>query len=192
MISTNHYEVAFEAYLRAREVGFVSVNEARRTFLGDSDVKSLDFIVVGPEDAKLVVDVKGRRFPGGTPQAPRFVWQNWAENDDIDGLARWATHFGPDFRGILAFAYHIEPPFQLPADTPDLFAFRDAKYLMRAVEVSVYRSRMRRRSPRWGTVGLSVADFREVVKPFSTFLRPEESPQPVPVASDRKGIPRGL
>ena len=66
MIRSNHYEAAFEAYLRSRGVGFVAVDEARRSLLGATDVKSLDFIIVGPESSKLVVDVKGRKFPGGS------------------------------------------------------------------------------------------------------------------------------
>lgn len=168
----NHYEAAFEAFLRSRGVGFIAVDEAKRTMLGDADVKSLDFIIVGPHDAKLVVDVKGRKFPGGSAEKPVMTWQNWSTLEDIDGLERWATTLGPDYRGVLAFAYEIRPPFQLPTDTRDLFVFRDTTYLMRAVEVSTYRELMRRRSPKWGTVGLPVAGFRKAVRPFTAFLSP--------------------
>lgn len=172
----NHYEAAFEAYLRATGVGFVAVDEARRTVLGDADVKSLDFIVVGPNDARLVVDVKGRRFPGGTADRPVKSWQNWAGEEDVIALERWAGVLGPGFRGVLAFVYHIVPPFALPDDTPDAFAFRDATYLMRAVAAADYRKEMRQRSPRWGTVHLSADAFRRLVRPFSEFLKPENGP----------------
>ncbi|MGL6095456.1 MAG: HYExAFE family protein [Fimbriiglobus sp.] len=171
MDRSNHYEVAFEAYLRSRNVPFVAVDEAKRSLLEDGPVKSVDFIVVGPQDAKLVVDVKGRRFPGGPAESPRFVWQNWCEHNDIDGLGRWACHFGPDFRGVLAFVYHIGPPFRLPTGTPDVFAFREQTYLMRAADAVTYRQRMRPRSRRWDTVHLPTAAFREVVRPFSDFLQ---------------------
>ncbi|HUR54993.1 MAG TPA: HYExAFE family protein [Gemmataceae bacterium] len=166
----NHYEAAFEWFLRDRGVGFVAVDEARRTLLDDESVKSLDFIIVGPQDAKLVVDVKGRVFPGTSNGKQRRVWQNWAEAEDIDGLERWATRFGPGFRGVLAFVYHIRPCVELPPETPDLFTFRDRVYLARGIDVTEYRARMKRRSPRWGTVHLHADDFREVVRPFSTFL----------------------
>jgi hypothetical protein len=166
----NHYEAAFEAFLRGRGVGFVAVDEARRSLLGESDVKSVDFIVVGPRDARLVVDVKGRRFPGGGPDRPVKSWQNWATREDVDGLVRWTGVLGPGFRGVLAFVFHIVRPFALPADTPDLFAFRDEAYLMRAVEVWDYREHMTPRSEKWGTVHLPAADFRKVVRPFSSFL----------------------
>jgi hypothetical protein len=61
----NHYEAAFEAYLRDARLGYTAVDESRRTSLDDEPVKSLDFIVYGGGDSKLLVDVKGRKFPGG-------------------------------------------------------------------------------------------------------------------------------
>ncbi len=169
----NHYEAAFEAFLRARSIPFIAVDEAKRTLFGDVDVKSLDFIIVGPKDAKLVVDVKGRKYPGGTLAKPVMTWQNWTTLDDVDGLERWAAVLGDGFRGVLAFAYQIRPPFVLPTDTKDLFSFREHAYLMRAVDVTAYRAAMRRRSPKWGTVSLPVEAFRRSVKPFTEFLVPE-------------------
>jgi hypothetical protein len=167
MIRTNHYEAAFEAYLRALGVGYVPVDEAKRSTLGETDVKSLDFIVV--DAAKLVVDVKGRKFPSGSKGGK--TWQNWAEAEDVDALTRWAEHFGPGFRGVLAFVYQIQPLYALPDATPDLFAFRNETYLMRAVGVGDYRDHMRRRSKSWNTVHLPVAAFRKLVRPFSDFLK---------------------
>ena len=62
----NHYEAAFEAYLRSRGVPYVAVDEARRSLLADfSSIKSLDYIVSAPGETTWLVDVKGRRFPGG-------------------------------------------------------------------------------------------------------------------------------
>jgi hypothetical protein len=130
--------------------------------------------VVGPDAARLVVDVKGRRFPGGSADAPRKVWQNWTDGGDLDGLSRWAEHLGPGFRGVLAFVFHIAPPFELPADAPDRFAYRGQTYLMRAVAVADYKAHARPRSPRWGTVHLSTPDFARLVRPFSWFLSAQE------------------
>ncbi len=178
MIRSNHYEAAFEAYLRHKGVGFVAVDEAKRSLLGATDVKSLDFIIVGPDTAKLVVDVKGRKYPSGSAERPAKTWQNWAEQQDIDGLTRWADQFGPGFRGVLAFVYLIQPPYVLPKGTPDLFPFRADYYLMRGIRVSEYRERMRPRSPKWGTVHLPVEAFRQLVRPFSEFLFPAPEPTP--------------
>ena len=65
MDRSNHYEAAFEAYLQWHRLCYVAVDETRRAMLGETRVKSLDFIVYGPHGARLLVDVKGRRFPGG-------------------------------------------------------------------------------------------------------------------------------
>lgn len=62
----NHYEAAFEEFLRSHGVPYVAVDEARRSLLSDGrSIKSLDFIVAAPGGATWLVDVKGRRFPSG-------------------------------------------------------------------------------------------------------------------------------
>ena len=169
MKTDNHYEVAFEAYLRDRGIATLPIVEARRSYLDDDSVKSPDFLVVTPDETRLVVDVKGRKF-GGTSHKPRRIWQNWCLRDDVLSLESWTSHFGPGFRGILAFVYHLGPETELAPFTPDLFCFRGARYLVRGVEVGDYRSVMRARSPSWRTVFLSTAEFRAIVRPFSWFL----------------------
>ena len=70
----NHYEAAFEEYLRSRGVPYVAVDEAKRSVLSDgASIKSLDFIVSSPGLASgcpisWLVDVKGRKFPSGDIQ----------------------------------------------------------------------------------------------------------------------------
>ncbi|HEY2910060.1 MAG TPA: HYExAFE family protein, partial [Gemmataceae bacterium] len=114
MDRSNPYEAAFEAYLRARRLGYVAVDEAHRSTLDDEPVKSVDFIVHGANGAKLLVDVKGRRFPGGPKERPRRVWETWSTEEDIDGLDRWAERFGDGYRGLLVFVYRIRPMVLLP------------------------------------------------------------------------------
>ena len=166
----NHYEVAFEAFLQARGVCCIGVDEARRPFLGDSPVKSLDFLVFS-DAGQLCVDVKGRRFPGGPPGKPRLVWECWSFQDDLDGLDRWTRLAGEGARGLLVFAYLLHRTVQLADTTPDLFVFRNRRYLFRAIDADDYRDRMRVRSPRWQTVCLAREDYRALVRPFSDFLR---------------------
>ena len=169
MDRSNHYEAAFEGWLHAQRLCYVAVDETRRCVLGESPVKSLDFIVYGPAGAYLITDVKGRRFPSGKGPRKRRVWESWSSRDDIDGLARWAERFGPGYQGLLVFAYHILPEVELPADTEDLFAWRGRRYLFRGVGVEDYRRHLRVRSPRWGTVALPRAAFRELVHPVQHF-----------------------
>jgi len=185
MKTDNHYEVAFEAYLRQRGAATLPIVEARRSYLDSDSVKSPDFLVVAADEARLVVDVKGRKF-GGTTDKPRRIWQNWCLRDDVKSLESWTDHFGPGFRGILAFVYHLEPDIHLAPFTPDVFLFRGARYLVRGAEVSEYRMAMRTRSPRWATVHLATADFRAIIKPFSHFLSiPRvESPQFAPKVTE--------
>jgi hypothetical protein len=171
MKADNHYEIAFEAYLRERGAATLPIVEARRSYLDEDSVKSPDFLVVAPSDARLVVDVKGRKF-GGTAEHPRRIWQNWCERDDVTSLETWTEHFGHGFRGILAFVYQLSPGIEIAPFTPDVFVFRDARYLVRGVDVGEYRAAMRTRSPRWATVHLSTAAFRSIIRPFSDFLSP--------------------
>jgi hypothetical protein len=169
MDRSNHYEVAFESYLQQQRLCYVAVDETRRALLGDSPVKSLDFLVFGRDGARLVIDIKGRRFPAGPPKKPRRVWECWSFRDDIDGLDRWSSLAGPSFRGLLVFAYLLHASVNLSDDTPDLHVCRGRRYLFRAVDVEDYRRHMRVRSPRWGTVTLPLAVFRSVVRPLRDF-----------------------
>lgn len=170
----NHYETAFEAYLRDRRLGYVAVDEARRASLDDEPVKSIDFIVYGLDGARLLVDVKGRKFPGGSAEKPRNIWQNWVNEDDVEGLERWEASFGPDYRGLLVFAYYILPEIELRRGTSDVWVWKGRRYLMRAVSVEDYRRHMRVRSPKWGTVHLPTAMFRQIVRPLRDFTHPRE------------------
>lgn len=169
MDRSNPYEAAFEGYLRARGLCYVAVDEARRATLGGSPVKNLDFIVHGLAGGRLLVDVKGRQFPGGTVQKPRYVWESWATQEDVLGLRRWASLFGPGATALFAFLYRLLPTVSVPAASADLFTWRGDQYLVRAVTVEDYLLHMRVRSPKWGTVGLPGAAFRTLARPFRCF-----------------------
>jgi len=169
MDRSNHYESAFEAYLQEQRLCYVAVDERRRAILGESKVKCLDFIVYGPDGARLLIDIKGRRFPSGKPGKRRHVWECWSTRDDIDGLERWAEMFGPGYQGLLVFSYCIQSGVCLPIDTEDLWNWRGRHYLFRAVPAADYRTSMRSRSPSWGTVDLPREVFRNLVRPLAHF-----------------------
>jgi hypothetical protein len=171
MDRSNHYEAAFEAFLRWHRLSYIAVDETRRSFLGETNVKSLDFIVFGASGTGLLVDIKGRRYPGGNPEKPRRVWESWSTEEDISGLARWRDRFGPSFMGLLVFAYDIQPGAQLPNDDVELWTWRNKRYWYRALAIEDYQPHMRARSPRWGTVSLPTAVFRELARPLDYFTR---------------------
>jgi hypothetical protein len=170
MDRSNHYEAAFEAYLQHHGLCYVGVDEKRRAFLGDQPVKNLDFIVLGPGGTRLLVDVKGRRFPAGPEKKPRPVWECWSTLEDVDGLDRWIALFGADYQALLVFMYHLQESVAIADDTADLWTYRGRRYLIRAVPVTEYRRHMRVRSPKWGTVSLTAPVFREMVRPFMDFV----------------------
>src|SRR5262249_47353956 len=153
----------FEAYLRQRRLGYLAIDEARRAlFDDDGPVKSLDFVGYGPGPVRYLVDVKGRRYPGGPAGKPRRGWGSRAAADGLTGLESWRRRFGPGYEGLIVFAYHLRPGVNLPPDTPDIWAWHERLYLLRAVPADAYRQHMRVRSPRWGTVCLPREVFREL------------------------------
>jgi hypothetical protein len=166
MDRSNPYENAFEAYLKAHGLCYVAVDETRRACLGDTPVKNLDFIVLGINGARLLVDVKGRQFPGGPAARPRYTWESWSTQEDIDGLGSWTRLFGADYLALFVFLYRLLPTVALDGDPPDLWQFRDERYLLRAITLDEYVQHMRVRSPKWGTVDLPGAQFRALARPF--------------------------
>lgn len=165
----NHYEAAFEAYLRRHGVPYVAVDEARRALFAEVRLKSLDFIVYSRQGRNLLVDVKGRRFPSGGGRRRR-LWENWATAEDVESLGRWEEVFGNDFHAVFAFAYNIvEDRYR------DLFddRFEDRKgrhYGFTAILLENYRDNMKTRSRGWDTVSLPSRIFREHLRPLQSLL----------------------
>ncbi|MCC6360864.1 MAG: HYExAFE family protein [Phycisphaerales bacterium] len=162
-----HYEAAFEDFLRKRGIPYVAVDEARRAAFRESKLKSFDFIVYSATTCNWLADVKGRRWAakkaGATPR-----WENWVTRADIDGLTQWQEVFGEGFRALLIFAYWIGPGQEPPPEI--VHAFREARYVFAAVPVDDYLLHAKVRSPKWGTVNLSAADFARLVRPIDQCL----------------------
>jgi hypothetical protein len=176
---SNHYEAAFEAYIRSLRVPCVAVDEAKRALSGDQGVKNPDFLLYPRWGTNLVVEVKGKR---GKNAAGRRPWENWVTTDDLDGLARWQEMFGPGFRAILAFAY-AEPlqPFPLPKQSGS-YEFRGLDYRFWAVGLDDYVAHLRSRGPAWKAVAMARAEFRRRVRPLLEWL-------PMTVESPRRPKP---
>lgn len=165
----NHYEAAFEEYLRVRGVPYVAVDEARRSLLADGDsIKSLDFIVSSPGPLTWLVDVKGRRFPSGDAET-RHYWKNWSTRDDLKSLAQWEALFGETFCGLFVFAYNIVGD-RAPLPPERLFEHRGGLYGFVAVRLGEYAARCHPISPRWDTVAMPTEAFRLLARPVDEFL----------------------
>jgi hypothetical protein len=167
-IRGNHYDAAFEAFLRTRRTPYVAVDEQRRALLEQQSLKSMDFIVYSQKAANLLVDVKGRRFPSGDPESGHR-WENWATAEDLPALLKWQEVFGTDFRALLVFAYHIVSDAERDKFS-DLYSFRDRAYAFYGVWADDYRQAMQTRSESWQTVSVPSAAFRALRSPISEFL----------------------
>jgi hypothetical protein len=176
---SNHYEGAFEAYVRALRIPCVAVDEAKRALSGDQGLKNPDFLLYPRWSLNLVVEVKGKR---GKDRRGRRPWENWVTTDDLDGLARWQEMFGPGFRSVLVFAY-AEPfqPFPLPREN-GAFEFRGLEYRFWAVGLDDYVLHLRSRGPAWKAVAMARAEFRRRVRPLIEWL-------PMTVDSPRRPRP---
>jgi hypothetical protein len=182
----NHYEAAFEAYLRQRRIPYVAVDETRRSCGQrpgaaqsgadsssasdeESTLKSLDFIVSphafggargGQGAGSWLVDVKGRRFPSAGKQ----YWRNWSTADELRSLAHWETLFAGQFQALLVFAYNVVGD-QAPLPADQLFEFRGGLYGFLGIRLDHYASWSRVLSPRWQTVHIPTAKFRALARP---------------------------
>ncbi len=171
----NHYEAAFEQFLRMRGVPYVAVDEAKRSLLGDgASLKSLDFIVSGlasdsgaARPVRWLIDVKGRRFPSGDIR--KQYWKNWSTRDDLRSLARWEALFGPEFRGLFVFAYDVLGN-RSPLPAEQLQEYRGGLYGFVAVSLRDYAAHARPISPKWDTWAMPAAEFRRFAKPLDELL----------------------
>lgn len=161
----NHYEAAFEAYLRWLAIPYVAVDETRRTLAGDLSLKSLDFLVSplgnrSPGACNWLVDVKGRRFPTGKSQ----YWRNWCTREELTSLAGWETLFTPGGAGLLVFAYNVVGD-RAPLAAEELFVHRSSLYGFVGIRLDHYTSWARQLSVRWDTVAVPTAKFRALARP---------------------------
>ncbi len=165
---SNHYEMAFEAYLRGNRAPYVSVDEKRRSLLREASLKSMDFIVYSNRPHNLFVDVKGRRFPSGG-KSNRHKWENWATEDNLDILLQWELVFGAGFRAVLVFAYHVID-LRCLDEFERCFRHRNRVYAFYGLWADQYRAEMRTRSRGWETVTLPGGTFRRLRAPIEEFL----------------------
>ncbi len=164
----NHYEAAFEAYLRRERLPYIAVDEARRSLVPDGSLKSLDFIVSPPNGPSWLVDVKGRRFPSGDEH--HQYWRNWSTRDDLRSLAAWEQHFGSSFLPLLVFAYHLVGT-RSPLPLDQLFEFRGSHYGFVAIRLADFVPHARPLSESWDTVAMPVNEFRRAARSIQAMLQ---------------------
>jgi hypothetical protein len=167
-LRSNHYDAAFEAFLRTERRPYVAVDEARRALTADASIKSFDFIVYSVQGRNLLIDVKGRKFPTG-PDGHGQRWENWATEEDVESLLRWQRLFGGDFRAALVFAYDIAEP-RWHDQHPRRWEFRQRTYAFYGVWADEYAGAMRGRSRAWDTVTVPRREYLELRRPIAELL----------------------
>ncbi len=160
----NHYDAAFEEFLRVLGAPYVNVDEAKRALFRQSSLKSMDFIVHSSTSPNMLIDVKGRRVAPGSKQR-----ECWVTKDDIAGLNSWKNIFGSEFRPLLVFAYHLVDPADAQPGTV-VFLHNERHYQFFGVWADHYQNKMKLRSPSWGTVYLPANVFRAMRFPFDASL----------------------
>ncbi|NLF31459.1 MAG: HYExAFE family protein [Planctomycetes bacterium] len=168
----DHYELAFEDYLRGRGWPYVAVDEARRKAFAAVALKNFDYIVYSSTGANLLVDVKGRKFPNVLAVGRRRVgraFENWITRDDLEGLGQWERIFGGGFRAVLVFAYWLQGP---PASSPmeEVHVFQGRHYVFAAIGLDRYVAAARPRSARWQTLTVPTEQFRSAICDVAALL----------------------
>ena len=94
----NHYERAFESWLKDNGIQYLLVDQQKRTAFSKSKIKSFDFLFYTPDSKAYIAEVKGRKFSGKTFTAFGSL-ANWVTIDDVKGLENWVKIFGKNYQG---------------------------------------------------------------------------------------------
>jgi len=170
---SNHYEHAFESYLRDHRTAYVAVNEQRRSLVASGSLKSLDFIVSPSDTVSLLIDIKGRRFPSG--QRHKQYWRNWSTWDDLQSMAQWQDKLGVGSCSLLVFAFDVVGK-KSPLAAEELYHFREHRYAFLAIRVADYIQFSRPLSAKWQTLAMPNRLFRQAAFPFHSLLNPLPNP----------------
>lgn len=178
---SNHYEAAFEAFMRHALVPCVAVDECRRPLTEEGSLKNPDFLIYPKSARNLVVEVKGK---WGKDLRGRRPWENWVTTDDLDALVRWQQMFGPGFVAAIVFVYaEAVPQFALPAEADSGYLFRGQVYRFWAVALDDYIAHLRSRGMAWKAVGMARDAFRARVRPLAEWIPMTEPDRPRPTGT---------
>jgi hypothetical protein len=164
----NHYELAFENWLKDNRIQYAASDEHKRGIVWQSKVKSPDFLVYPGDGRTVIAEVKGRNFRGKSLEK-LAGFECWVTKDDVDGLGKWLGELGAGHEAVFVFAYRIEN-VDVDFDGRDVFEFAASRYLFLCIRLDDYRLYMKRRSPKWRTVTLPAEKFRRCVVEIGQFM----------------------
>lgn len=184
----NRYETVFERYLRAVKRPFLSNRQERRFDLDNgATLKNFDYLVSDAEGVNWIVDVKGRRFPGGLHSTK--YWKNWTTEDDLRGLLRWEQILsagGDEYcgRGAFVFAYLVTGE-RAPVPEEKIFIDRLERYAFLVVPLKTYIAEAKYISPKWKTYEIPAKRFQELAVPADVFFTAKRESSPLTAESEQ-------
>ena len=104
--SPNHYERAFENWLKDNRIQYASADEHKRGMVSQCKVKSPDLLVYPSDGRTIIAEVKGRKFRG-TSLEKLTGFECWVTRGDVDGLGKWLGVMGAGHEAVFVFAYRI-------------------------------------------------------------------------------------
>jgi len=167
-LSQNEYEQAFETWLLDNRIQYIAVDQRKRRIFARSKIKSFDFLLYRQDSTPVIAEIKGRKFRG-TSLAGNTGLESWVTMDDVRGLIRWEQIFGSSCEAFFVFAYKFEK-IDVEPDSREIYEFGENRYVFYAVLLDDYRDFMTVRSPKWQTVTIPAAKFREFAIPLRKLL----------------------
>ena len=170
MRRSNHYEAAFEGFIRSIRVPCVAIDEAKRAICGDDDLKNPDFLLYPQFGSNLVVEVKGKRAQerAGPAQLGEL---------GHDGRSRWSGALAGDVRAGISRGPGVclcRADRRVPVAAQNgAYEFRGLEYRFWAVGLDDYVAHLRSRGPAWKAVAMARRAFRRRVQP-STRMAADE------------------
>ena len=157
----NHYEKAFEGWLKDNGIGYLAIDQHKRAAFSRSKIKSFDFLFYSADMRPYIAEIKGRKFSGRNFAAFGNL-QNWVTDDDICGLENWIKIFRGQYLGLFVFAYDLAN-IDVETDGREIFEYRGKRYVFTAVRLVDYLQGATVRSIKWKTLHLSAEYYKQCV-----------------------------
>ena len=155
MDRSNHYEAAFEAYLKDKGLSYIAIDETRPALYGAKTLKNLDFIVHATLLRTCSSTSRAGDFRQAHPTKPRAVWECWSTSDDLEALDSLAPAVWLGYQGLLLFLYDIDPGSPACPTTSKISGVSAAIAICCGRSPpTIIKCTSALRSPRWGTVSL--------------------------------------
>ncbi len=168
VVLPTNYEQVFENWLTENRVRYVVIDQQKRRMFARSRIKSFDFLLYPSGSGPVIAEVKGRRFKGKSLAALAGL-ECWVTMEDVRGLIRWEQVFADGFEAAFIFAYEFEN-VDVEIDDKDVYDFQNSRYMFYTVRLDDYIEFMKVRSPKWQTVTLPAAKFRQFAIPAKDLL----------------------